>query len=1104
MSFLLVFSTAMQAQIVGSNAFLQGNFAEVGVNTCGAFASNGAPPAGYVVTGLSGLNFVADSDMDGWDVGDPAYCGDYAVPGSLVEGWGIEINGISYYNTDQGCFTSDISGEIISYSAEGDSVEVIWEGSVAGVTVTQRSVLYADNLYFVTYVTLTNDSGDDFSDVYYRRNIDPDNEQLASGSFTTINTVESNPSLGDPAAIVTAVGETYGCYLALVANNLFSSASYGNFGTTVGMVSDSYNGLAGYNLEGTNTADEAIQMSFWIPVLPNGTSTTFAFAYVFSEDAVADALDDTFIAGDEAADVGVTSILAPASGCGLGSESVTVNIFNFGFEAQSDIPVSYRLDGGAIVSEVFAGPLEPGTFAAHTFATPADMSAEGDYVIESWTALAGDGELLNDTTDRNISNIPVISTFPYTEDFEGGSGGWFSGGINSTWELGSPGGALIDGPPPGTPGSVNSWATNLFDFYDIAENSWVQSPCFDLTSLSLPYVKFDIWWETGEFWDGARLEYSTDAGATWIPIGGIGTGDNWYTDGGCFAFGFDPISGTYNPAWEGPGGGWVTAQHDIAFLAGEPQVQFRMHMATAGFIGFTDGIAFDNFFVGDPFPNDVGVIAVTSPSSGADLTAAETVTVTVENFGADAQSGFDVAYQVDGGAVVTETFTDLLAPGATASFSFAATIDMSADGDYAICAWTELATDEDVSNDTTCVTRSNLLPVTGTGAWYINSNVPFGEPWGSTSNIDAMNAVFGDDWTQGDFETIDVASVFGASNCFVFLEGSDQHAQELEDFLEDNIALIEAWVSSGGNLFLNAAPNEGDGMSFGFGGTELIYAYFTNNAEAADPGHPIFAGPFTPVGTNWTGGSFGHARIDGDGLTNLIWAEFATTNIVAAEKAFGDGKVIFGGMTTNNFHSPATEAANLRANIIAYLSCSAVEICEAPAEVTLDALTATSATLSWTPVPEADQYVLAIRNNTTGVKATRQLDVTSYTFESLTPGHSYTFRVKSGCFTTIGDISGPSPAVDFTTPLRLGMEESGISVYPNPSNGTFRVQLNGYTNADAQVRIFNTLGQLTYNENISVMDDVTVVEVAMDVEPGTYLVQVISGDEVTIHPIVIE
>ena len=181
MSFLLVFSTAMQAQIVGSNAFLQGNFAEVGVNTCGAFASNGAPPAGYVVTGLSGLNFIADSDMDGWDVGDPEYCGDYAVPGSPVEGLGIEINGISYYNTDQGCFTSDISGEIISYSAEGDSVEVIWEGSVAGVTVTQRSVLYADNLYFVTYVTLTNDSGDDFSDVYYRRNIDPDNEQLASG-----------------------------------------------------------------------------------------------------------------------------------------------------------------------------------------------------------------------------------------------------------------------------------------------------------------------------------------------------------------------------------------------------------------------------------------------------------------------------------------------------------------------------------------------------------------------------------------------------------------------------------------------------------------------------------------------------------------------------------------------------------------------------------------------------------------------------------------------------------------------------------------------------------------------------------------------------------
>ena len=75
-----------QAQI-GAQMHSCRNYAEVGVNTCGAFASNAAPPAGYVLPVFPALNFVADSDLDGWDAGTPNYCGDYAIPGSPVEGW---------------------------------------------------------------------------------------------------------------------------------------------------------------------------------------------------------------------------------------------------------------------------------------------------------------------------------------------------------------------------------------------------------------------------------------------------------------------------------------------------------------------------------------------------------------------------------------------------------------------------------------------------------------------------------------------------------------------------------------------------------------------------------------------------------------------------------------------------------------------------------------------------------------------------------------------------------------------------------------------------------------------------------------------------------
>ncbi|MBK7109295.1 MAG: hypothetical protein IPH61_09265 [Bacteroidetes bacterium] len=209
------------------------------------------------------------------------------------------------------------------------------------------------------------------------------------------------------------------------------------------------------------------------------------------------------------------------------------------------------------------------------------MSVLGPHEFFAWTTLDGDTIYSNDSADITINNIPIITSYPYLEDFEDGDGGWTQGGVSSTWALGNPADDIINGPPPTTPSSENSWVTNLDGDYNKYENSYVLGPCFDFEPLTLPYVQLDVWWATPDFWDGARLEYSLDAGTTWDVIGDVGTGDNWYEDGGCYSFGYDPVTGIYNPAWEGSGGGWKTAYHDISFLAGEPQVQFRVHFASS-------------------------------------------------------------------------------------------------------------------------------------------------------------------------------------------------------------------------------------------------------------------------------------------------------------------------------------------------------------------------------------------------------------------------------------------------------------------------------------------------------------------------------------------
>src|SRR5262249_17789559 len=107
------------------------------------------------------------------------------------------------------------------------------------------------------------------------------------------------------------------------------------------------------------------------------------------------------------------------------------------------------------------------------------------------------------------------------------------------------------------------------------------------------------------------------------------------------------------------------------------------------------------------------------------------------------------------------------------------------------------------------------------GAAYVTSIG--GEPWGSDSNIVAMDRVFGaGNWEELRFETVDAAALFSDDHEFVYLDGSDFNADALEAFLTANQALIEGYVAAGHTLFVNAAPNVGDGMSFGFGDVTLV------------------------------------------------------------------------------------------------------------------------------------------------------------------------------------------------------------------------------------------------------------------------------------------
>jgi len=105
-------------------------------------------------------------------------------------------------------------------------------------------------------------------------------------------------------------------------------------------------------------------------------------------------------------DVGVASVDEPTDGSLSNSEEVTVTVFNFGENAQSNIPVELVVDGTTIANEVFAGPLASNTSEQYTFTETVDLSTEGQtYEIIASTNLSDDEDNTNDSVTNNITHI---------------------------------------------------------------------------------------------------------------------------------------------------------------------------------------------------------------------------------------------------------------------------------------------------------------------------------------------------------------------------------------------------------------------------------------------------------------------------------------------------------------------------------------------------------------------------------------------------------------------------------------------------------------------------------------------------------------------------
>ncbi|MGG7568318.1 VPLPA-CTERM sorting domain-containing protein [Rhodovulum sp. DZ06] len=224
-----------------------------------------------------------------------------------------------------------------------------------------------------------------------------------------------------------------------------------------------------------------------------------------------------------------------------------------------------------------------------------------------------------------------------------------------------------------------------------------------------------------------------------------------------------------------------------------------------------------------------------------------------------------------------------------------------------------------------CLSAAAVLAGGGAGGahaapYYLNIGL---EPFGDRGNQVAMDRVFGEDaWILGNYRTVDAAALLASAD-FLFLEGGDFLANDLEAFLDANRAALEQWVFDGGRLLVNAAPTEGDGMSFILG-AQLVFPLLSDEAVASDPLHPVFDG----VTTRYTGNQFAHGRIANGGAALI--EDAADGEAVLSYRMHGAGLAVFGGMTTVRFQSPSGDAETLRANLIDWTANGELRTSEVP------------------------------------------------------------------------------------------------------------------------------------------------------------------------------
>lgn len=292
----ILWSVNCYSQHVGDDVFLKGNYLEVGIAPNGTLGSSKTAPSTYhsrfsSIPGM--LAIVADPDKDGWKTGKPEYIGDYIMPGSPVELWSVEVDGVlATVDRSLGAYSlpSGMSGyNDIAYWSGGRNFGV-WKGNFGDLSIMQTATIDASRMYLLFDVKFKNTGTTIMHDIFYSRHTDPDNEVEVGGVYATAMKIESQNPNDNHLVSVSATGEKYGAYIGLCTRDCRAKGYFltsGLSGTT--LLKDVYSETAvpdiyRYQMSDSLVGDVGMGLIFKLDSLASGETTSIRYAYSMSKE----------------------------------------------------------------------------------------------------------------------------------------------------------------------------------------------------------------------------------------------------------------------------------------------------------------------------------------------------------------------------------------------------------------------------------------------------------------------------------------------------------------------------------------------------------------------------------------------------------------------------------------------------------------------------------------------------------------------------------------------------------------------------------------------------------------------------------------------------